>query len=160
VSEITIREFESIDIPWAEDMIGAQLGGRLQARRGELVDALACPGFVAEVGGAPAGIVTYDDRGQDVEIVYLEVERQRRLSGIGTALIQAVIDRVPAEKIWLVTTNDNIDALRFYQRRGFRICEVRAGAVTEARRQLKPGIPEVGDHSIPIRDEFELVFAP
>jgi hypothetical protein len=58
-------------------------------------------------------------------------------------------------KIWTITTNDNLDAMRFYQRRGFRIAAVRPGAVAAARR-LKPTIPELGEHGIPIRDEIEL----
>jgi acetolactate synthase regulatory subunit len=56
-----------------------------------------------------------------------------------------------------VTTNDNVDALRFYQRRGFRLDTLRAGAVDEARRGLKPLIPESGRYAIPLRDELELV---
>lgn len=58
--------------------------------------------------------------------------------------------------LWLVTTNDNVDALRFCQRRGFRLRALRAGAVDESRRTVKPEIPEIGDHQIPIRDEIEL----
>jgi hypothetical protein len=57
--------------------------------------------------------------------------------------------------VWLVTTNDNLDALRFYQRRGLRLVAVHAGAVDEARR-LKPEIARVGEYGIPIRDEIEL----
>jgi hypothetical protein len=55
----------------------------------------------------------------------------------------------------VTTTNDNLNALRFYQRRGFRITEVRPRAVDDARR-LKPSIPIVGEYGIPIRDEIEL----
>ena len=58
--------------------------------------------------------------------------------------------------IWLVTTNDNVDALRFYQRLGFRLRALRAGAVDDARRDLKPSIPVEHD-GIAIRDELELV---
>ena len=58
--------------------------------------------------------------------------------------------------MWLVTTNDNLEALRFYQRRGFVLSALRAGAMDEARRKLKPRISRVGDFGIPIRDEIEL----
>ena len=61
-----------------------------------------------------------------------------------------------ARRLWLITTNDNVDALRFYQRRGFRLVRVHAGAVDRSRAALKPGIPEAGDHGIPLRDELEL----
>jgi hypothetical protein len=58
--------------------------------------------------------------------------------------------------VWLTTTNDNLDALRFYQRRGFRISAVRPRAVERARATLKPEIPEVGAYGIPVRDEIDL----
>ena len=48
----------------------------------------------------------------------------------------------------VTTTNDSVDALRFYQRRGFHLVRLRAGAVDESRVSLKPEIPEVGDHGI------------
>ena len=65
-----------------------------------------------------------------------------------------------ARRAWLparglTTTNDNVDALRFYQRHGFRLVELRPGAVDAARR-LKPEIPATGAHGIPLRDELEL----
>jgi hypothetical protein len=59
-------------------------------------------------------------------------------------------------RAWLVTTNDNLAALALYQKAGWRLSGLRAGAVDEARRMLKPSIPEVGEHGIPIRDELEL----
>jgi hypothetical protein len=57
----------------------------------------------------------------------------------------------------VVTTNDNVDALRFYQRRGFRLDALRPGAVDEARRARKSEIPAIGEHGIALRDEIELV---
>ena len=58
-----------------------------------------------------------------------------------------------ARRIWLITTNDNLDVLRFYQRRGYRLAAVFPGAVDEARKQ-KPTIPLTGFYGIPIRDEI------
>ena len=57
--------------------------------------------------------------------------------------------------MWLLTTNDNLDALRLYQRHRFRLVEVRPGAVDLARR-AKPSIPAVGAYGIPLRDELIL----
>ena len=57
--------------------------------------------------------------------------------------------------MWLLTTNDNLDALRLYQRHGFRLVQVHPGAVDLAR-QAKPSIPEVGAYGIPLRDELIL----
>ena len=59
-------------------------------------------------------------------------------------------------ELWLTTTNDNLDALRFYQRRGFRLAEMRAGAI-ERYRGRKPSIPLLGEFAIPLRDELRLV---
>ena len=56
---------------------------------------------------------------------------------------------------WLVTTNDNLAALALYQKVGFRLSTLRAGALDETRRSLKPYLPEVGEHGIPLRDELE-----
>jgi ribosomal protein S18 acetylase RimI-like enzyme len=61
-------------------------------------------------------------------------------------------------RLWLITTNDNTHALRFYQRRGFRIVAIHVGAIDESRR-LKPEISAVGLDGIPIRDEIELEIA-
>ena len=97
-------------------IIGADFGGRLQARLGAVLDALACPGIVAELHGEPVGLTTYREDGSEVEIVYLEAVVKQ--VGVGTRLVEAVAERTGAARLWLVTTNDNLDALRFYQRRG------------------------------------------
>ncbi|HEX6867833.1 MAG TPA: GNAT family N-acetyltransferase, partial [Candidatus Limnocylindrales bacterium] len=127
------------------------------ARSGELVDPLDHPRLVATVDGAPAGLLTYIVRGDACEILTLHAVA--RGHGVGTTLIDAVA-RVAAgagcRMLWVVTTNDNTDALRFYQRRDFRIRVVRPGAVDVARERLKPEIPLIGDHGVPIRDEIEL----
>ena len=78
--------------------------------------------------------------------------------GIGGALIDALVAKIRQQGSHLLrvtTTNDNLDALRFYQRRGFRIVAVRPGAVDQARK-IKPTIPAVGEYGIPIRDEIDL----
>jgi hypothetical protein len=68
------------------------------------------------------------------------------------------VARAPdAPRIWVVTTNDNLGALAFYQRRGFRLGDVRIGAIDEARRTLKPAIPMIGQHRIELHDEIDLV---
>jgi ribosomal protein S18 acetylase RimI-like enzyme len=155
---LTIRVFEERHIGWAEVLIGHEFGGRLQARLGSVVDALGCSGLVAELDAKPVGLVTFQQDGSDVEIVYLETTLRRR--GIATALIQSMTDATKAERVWVVTTNDNLDALRFYQRRGFRLVAVRPGAVDHARRTLKRTIPSTGFFGIPVRDEIVLEWLP
>jgi ribosomal protein S18 acetylase RimI-like enzyme len=151
-----IREYrEATDRGWAEVYLEAELGGALQARRGELLDVLALPGFVAERDGEPVGIATYRPDGADCELAFIAAFEAGQ--GVGSALLEAVVAAAAGcHRVWLVTTNDNLDALRFYQRRGFRLSELRPGAVDDARRSLKPRISVVGEHGIPLRDELEL----
>jgi GNAT superfamily N-acetyltransferase len=106
--------------------------------------------------GHPGGL-TYDVVGGDCEILTLHTARQR--AGVGTSPLAEVVGLAAGmgcSRYWLVTTNDDVDALRFYQRRGFRLVAVRCGAVDGARLRLKPAIPLTGDYGIPLRDEIEL----
>lgn len=150
-----IRTYQESDRTWAEAYMENEFGGALQARRGELIDVLLLPGFVAEEDDRPTGIVTYRLDGRDCELAFIATfERQR---GVGTALLEALLDAAAGcDRVWLVTTNDNLDALRFYQRRGFRLSALRPGAVDEARSVLKPQIGTVGEFGIPLHDELEL----
>ena len=113
--------------------------------------------MIAEDDGQLLGALTYDVVGTDFEVLTLHCSR--RWAGVGTSLIleaRRVATELGCNRYWLVTTNDNVDALRFYQRRGFRISEIRCGAVDAARRELKPEIPLVGEYGIALRDEIEL----
>ena len=96
------------------------------------------------------------------EVTCLVVAAGQRRRGIGRALLDAAVAALDAEgahRVWLVTTNDNLTALRLYQQAGFRLSALRAGALDEVRRTLKPSIPEIGEHGIPLRDELELQLA-
>jgi len=78
--------------------------------------------------------------------------------GVGTALLEAArqaANRARCGRLYLVTTNDNTHALRFYQKRGFVINAVRLNVMEQARK-VKPEIPPTGADGIPIRDEIEL----
>jgi GNAT superfamily N-acetyltransferase len=133
-----------------DDGFGA---GHLQARRGELIDVLIGEGAVAERDGRPVGVALWRPDDASTELTYLWAFEAG--AGIGTRLVDAMFERV-VTPIWVVTTNDNVDALRFYQRLGFRLRALRPGAVDDARRDLKPAIPVERD-GIAIRDELELV---
>lgn len=154
---LTVRPAVAADRPAVEAFLAAH-NADLVARLGELVDARRHPALIAETAdGALAGVATWIAADDAVEILTLHAAR--RWQGAGTALVAAVrsVARANgARRLWLITTNDNLDALRFYQRRGFRLVRVHAGAVDRSRATLKPGIPVVGEHGIPIRDELEL----
>ena len=142
--------------PEVQDFL-QQRDSAVVARRGQLVDALARPAVVATDARTVIGVLTYDIAGDTCEILTLHAVQQ--WSGVGSALVITVARLAAAagcRRYWVVTTNDNVDALRFYQRRGFRLTHIRCGATDEARQTLKPQIPVTGNYGIPIRDELEL----
>lgn len=114
------------------------------------------PGFYASQGEKILGLITCQVDGEGCEIVTLNSWQEGL--GVGSALIEAVKQAARAlgcRRLWLVTTNDNTSALRFYQKRGFALCALRVDAI-QASRELKPHIPLLGEDGIPIRDELEL----
>jgi ribosomal protein S18 acetylase RimI-like enzyme len=117
-------------------------------------------GFVALRDREIIGHVSYRGEGKRCEIVSIDAQPQH--SGIGSMLMEAALQAAREEGyevVWLTTTNDNLDAIRFYQRRGFRFSALRPGAVDRARETLKPEIPEVGSYGIPVHDELDLELA-
>ena len=134
------------------------------ARLGELVRPMDHPAFVAEdAAGHLLGMLTYvpGPDWRQCEVLTLHADEQWR--GAGTVLIEAAAQlarRQGCTRLWVITTNDNVDALRFYQRRGFCLVRVHRGAVDRSRASLKPEIPLVGAYGIPLRDEIELERPP
>jgi N-acetylglutamate synthase-like GNAT family acetyltransferase len=111
--------------------------------------------YAADQTGKRAGLVTFEVTGVQCEIVTLDAFD--KFSGVGTALLDRVRDDMQqrgVSRMWLITTNDNLDAMRFCQRRGWTIKAVHVNALAESRR-MKPSIPEIGMHGIPLRDEIE-----
>jgi GNAT superfamily N-acetyltransferase len=153
-----VREKEPKDQPWIDKILNERWGGEGRVVvHGEVFDARSLPALVA---GEQEGLITYQVRRSNnialAELITLDAVTPKR--GVGTALIEALAFKLRTERVGvlrLTTTNDNLDALRFYQRRGFRIIAVRPGAVDEARR-IKPSIPFIGEYGIPIHDEIEL----
>jgi GNAT superfamily N-acetyltransferase len=151
-----VRAATARDRPWIDAFLATNHSSRV-ARRGELVRPIDHPMLIAEADGEPAGLLTYVATGAECEILTLHATPQ--WAGAGSALIAAIhalATERGCRRLWLLTTNDNVDALRFYQRRRFRLAVFRPGAVDDARRRLKPEIPPVGEYGIPIHDEIEL----
>lgn len=128
------------------------------ARKGVLIDAGALPGFVAEVDDQLAGLVTYARRGDELEVVTLSVVEEGR--GTGRALMDVVAacaDDLGVRRIWLITTNDNVRAVAFYQRWGMDLVALIRDGVA-ASRLVKPSIPLVsGGIAVKHELEFELL---
>ena len=154
--DVAIRPVVESDQPTVE-WLTTQLWGACEVVVHEGVfHPAVLPGFIAERSGRIAGLVTFEVRPGVLEIV--TINALDLYKGIGTRLVEAVraeAKRLGCYQVTLTTTNDNIGALRFYQRRGFRIAAVRPGAVDRSRRR-KPEIPRTGDFGIPLRDEIDL----
>jgi GNAT superfamily N-acetyltransferase len=158
--ELRVRQRDESDRAEVEAFLADRYSRRV-ARLGRIEHPLDHPALVAERDGTLAGVLTYVLDGDGCEILTLHAAE--RFTGTGTALVQAV-ERVAADagchRLWLITTNDNVDALRFYQRRGFRLAALHRGAVDDSRARLKPEIPRIGEHGIELRDELELEKVP
>ena len=148
---IEVRERGPADERAAREFL-AEHGAARVARLGTLERPAEHPALLAVRGDELSGLLTYVVADGSCEILTIHAAEQ--WSGIGTALVDAA--ERGCGRLWVLTTNDNVDALRFYQRRGFRLAELHPGAVDEARARLKPEIPRVGDHGIPLRDELVL----
>ena len=124
--------------------------------RGRVHEPMGFPMLVAIKEGQIAGALTYDVKDGAMEAVTVDAFAEGR--GAGRALIDAAAAearRLGCDRLWLITTNDNTPALRFYQRCGMRLAALHRNALEESRK-LKPEIPETGLDGIPIRDELEL----
>lgn len=124
--------------------------------KGETVHINELSSVIAWQQGDRVGAATYRLTHGGCELVSINALEGSR--GTGTALLQAVEAKAAAagcSRLWLITTNDNLTALGFYQKRGYRLCALYPGAVDIARK-TKLTIPLVSDDGIPIRDELEL----
>jgi ribosomal protein S18 acetylase RimI-like enzyme len=144
------------DRAWANDLIADQWGGLKMVTRGILYDMTTLPGLIAWRGPERVGLLMYRIGGDEIEVMSLDSLMEG--IGIGSALlaaVQIVARSARCRRLWLITTNDNLHALRFYQRRGFRLAALYPNALAVSR-QIKPQIPLIGLDEIPLRDEIEL----
>lgn len=159
-SSITIQQIRIEDQAWIKGLLEQFWGEARVVVHGEVFQANRLPGFMAKLGLEPIGLITYFIRGNECEIISLNSLIENR--GVGTALLRAAGQAAiknGCKRLWLVTTNDNLHALGFYQRRGFVLCGLHLGEVDKSR-VIKPSIPQVAQNGIPIRDEIELEIDP
>ncbi len=154
--DYTIRAVGASDRTIIHRFVVAQWGSERQVCNGEIYRPEEFPGFVAERDGQIVGFVPYRIQADRCEILLLNsLEAGKQ---IGRRLIDAVVEvavDTGCARVTVVTTNDNLPALRLYQRMGFAVATIRTGAVDRSRA-LKPEIPATGVDGISIRDEIEL----
>ena len=151
-----IRSLCEDDINWLRQVIEKEWASNKVVTREKvyLVDQL--PGFIAIQKNKRVGLLTYKINNKECEIITLNSFIENH--GIGSDLLDKIEKfscSIGCKRIWLITTNDNLNALRFYQKKGYKLSAFYRDAV-ETARQLKPEIPSIGLDGIPIRDEIEL----
>jgi len=153
---VDVRPLGESDRGWVERLIAERWGAPLVVGRGRSWNPVELPGFAAFHDDRCVGLATYELDGDACELVTIDALEEGR--GVGTALFGAVVEaarEAGCKRVRLVTTNNNLRALAFYQKRGFRLVALVPGAVDESRR-LKASIPAEDSAGLPIRDELHL----
>jgi ribosomal protein S18 acetylase RimI-like enzyme len=156
---VQLRRVTDDDRPWiAETLSGAFASPRVVSKGRVVDDASQLDGFLVETDGRPIGCALWNEDGGDAELV--AIVTTYRGVGAGVALLDAVIGHARESRwrrLWLITTNDNTDAIRLYQRAGWQWVAWHRDAVAVSRA-LKPELPEIGSHGIPIVHEIEFEY--
>jgi ribosomal protein S18 acetylase RimI-like enzyme len=144
------------DHRWLAALWRDSWGGEMMVSRGEIHHLVDLNALIAFMEHERVGAATYRIDGDGCELT--SIDAIIRGNGIGSRLLRAVeaaACNAGCRRIWMITTNDNLEALRFYQRRGYRLSRLYPGAIAESRR-IKPSISAIGEFGIPINDELEL----
>ena len=156
-----IRPIQTDDLSFIREELARNWGDVGIWSIGRRYQADELPGFVAvddTRGNELIGLVTYIIHGGGWQGEVITLSSRRENAGVGAALLDAAVNAIRAAgcaRAFLTTTNDNLRALGFYQKRGWRLAHLHKGIVEDARKR-KAVIPEIGMNSIPIRDEIEL----
>ena len=153
---MNVRRVEAGDREWVTEVVSTHFASTRMVSRGRVYeDVSILDGFIVEGDGRPIGLALWEEIDGDAELVVMVT--LNRGGGAGTMLIDAVVDYAREHKwnrLWLITTNDNVDAIRFYQRAGWDWIAFYRNAVADARG-LKPEIDALGAHGLPILHEIE-----
>lgn len=138
-----------------QERLAGTWGSSVLVTRGKKHDMAALRGFIArdEATGRLAGIALFRSELMELELVALDSIFQRR--GVGTRLLDAVIAyyrKSDHKRLCLCVTNDNVNAIRFYQKRGFNLCALHQNVVPAVGR-----VPafKAGYDGIPVQHELE-----
>lgn len=152
---IHVRPIQKTDQTWVKGIISEHFGSPRVVSHGKLHNVIQLPGLVAIHAENPIGLLHYHIESGQCEVVTIISLFPKH--GIGRRLLEETKEIARAagcERVWLITTNDNLSAQAFYQHLGWRQVVIHQNAVQESRK-LKPEIPEFGEGGVPIRDEIE-----
>ncbi|OGO38452.1 MAG: hypothetical protein A2147_10315 [Chloroflexi bacterium RBG_16_57_8] len=151
-----MRRITADDLPWIRDFWVGHWSGDFIVTRGRIHRWDEVGGFIAEMDGENVGLITYKIDAGELEVTSINSLVEKK--GVGTALVDEVVNLARTKslgRVMAITTNDDLDALKFWQKRGFKLVNIYPNAM-EATRKLKPKLPLIGENGIPLRDEIEL----
>jgi ribosomal protein S18 acetylase RimI-like enzyme len=152
---VLVRQAEPEDVPEVMALFRRDFGRSTVIGFGESMAIEDCPMLVAEMRGELAGALAYRLLPDALHIVALATDPMWQRSGVATHLegeATFIARRHGVRRLLFATTNDNLPALYFYQRRGWTI----TGTVVGGMLPHFGGQPGVGFAGIPVRDEIRL----
>ena len=157
---LAVRALEEKDRSAIPPFLMAFWHSERMVARGRMFFPARQDGIIALRGDEIVGLASFEISAGEMELTLLD--SRERNQGLGTRLLEALLEKARqagCRRVWLVTTNDNIRAIRFYQKRGFDLAKLHRNALEDSRK-LKPEIPLNGQEGIPIRHELEFELIP
>lgn len=157
-SQVAVRTIMHADRDWISALFTQHFGGPEIDSRDEAFHTRKLPGLVAEIDGRLVAALSHTPMLPNTACEIIALASVEPRVGAGSALLEACIAVARAarcSRLFLTTSNDNTPALRFYQKRGWRIVAIHRDAMTRARLR-KPTLPLIGHDGILIADELEL----
>ena len=152
---VIIRESEERDQAGIIELFERDFGYTNIVAFGEEVVLGDAPSLAAWMKGELAGALAYRLLTDGLLILALATDAMWQRSGVGGHLV-AEAESLPRARglarVLVSTTNDNLPALYFYQRRDYHITEVVSGGLLA---HIKEG-GSVGFGGIPLRDEIRM----
>jgi GNAT superfamily N-acetyltransferase len=151
---VLVREATEADRAAARVLFDQDFGRTRIVAFGEVMDIDRMPALVAIMRDEPAGALAYRLLPDALHIVALATDPMWQRSGVGGYLVaeaELMARRLNLDKLIVSTTNDNLPALYFYQRRGYRLTHLVPDSVLLHTHQVVAGFA-----GIPTCDEIRL----
>jgi len=151
---VMVREATEADRAAARELFQQDFGRTKIVAFGEVMDIDEMPALVALLHDGPSGALAYRLLGDALHVVALATDPMWQRAGVGGYLIaeaELLARRLNLGRLVVSTTNDNLPALYFYQRKGYRLMELVPESVTAHTHQQVAGFA-----GIPVRDEILL----
>jgi len=151
---VFVREANDADRRAARELFQRDFGRTRIIAFGEVMDIDQMPALVALMHREPSGALAYRLLGDALHIVALATDPMWQRSGVGSHLVaeaELLARRLALSRLLVATTNDNLPALYFYQRRGFRLIGAAVESVIAQTQEVHAGFG-----GIHVRDELHL----